>query len=59
MIELRCKRCNALLAKEEIRDGCVEIKCYHCNTYNIIDRIVYQKTSLDRDGKCDYNDYNN
>ena len=36
--EHRCKQCNALLFKEHIKEGLVEIKCPKCNTYSIIDR---------------------
>ena len=44
MIQIRCRKCNTLLAKEEIRDGYIEIKCPRCNTYNTIDRITIDKT---------------
>lgn len=30
--EVRCKKCNKLLAKVK---GCVEIKCTRCNTTNV------------------------
>ena len=36
MIELRCKKCNALLMKEEIIVGSIEIKCRNCGTYNYL-----------------------
>ena len=32
----RCYRCGALLAKEKILLGFVEIKCRRCNTINIL-----------------------
>lgn len=34
--EIRCKECGALLCKEHIEIGDVEIKCYHCNHLNYI-----------------------
>ena len=33
--EIRCEKCGALLCKEEIEIGDVEIKCYRCNFLNI------------------------
>jgi phage FluMu protein Com len=36
MIELRCKRCGALLLKESIVMGTVEVKCHRCNTFNTL-----------------------
>ena len=31
---LRCEQCNALLAKEDIALGGIEIKCSRCNKMN-------------------------
>ena len=36
MVDMRCKNCGALLAKENIRAGEIEIKCPKCNTFNTI-----------------------
>lgn len=36
MKELRCVKCNKLLAKEEKLQGKLEIKCSRCNKLNII-----------------------
>jgi len=36
MNELRCVKCNKLLAKEENLQGKLEIKCTRCNLLNII-----------------------
>jgi phage FluMu protein Com len=32
--ELRCEKCGALLAKEDITIGDIEIKCHRCNCMN-------------------------
>lgn len=32
--DVRCKECGALLAKEDITIGDLEIKCYRCNEVN-------------------------
>lgn len=47
MVEYRCKTCNHLLAKEEIRDGKLEIKCHKCKTYNTVAVIVGKKPKFD------------
>ena len=50
MFEIRCPNCHNLLAKEEIRNGVVEIKCSHCNTYVKVDRLnIPQKENLPLD----------
>jgi LSD1 subclass zinc finger protein len=38
MLEYRCKKCQNLLMREDVREGDVEIKCPRCNTFNIISR---------------------
>lgn len=50
MFEIRCSKCKNLLAKEEIRDGVVEIKCPYCNTMITVDRIMTPKKGLDKQG---------
>lgn len=52
MFDVRCRNCNTLLLRENLRDGCIEIKCPRCNAYNTIDRIVLDN----RNGQA-YNDY--
>jgi len=32
--ELRCEQCGALLSKENIEIGEIEVKCYRCNYLN-------------------------
>lgn len=34
MKEYRCKKCNKLLFKENIKSGKVEIQCQRCKTIN-------------------------
>ncbi len=51
MFEVRCPKCKNLLFKEEIRDGQVEIKCPHCNTYVTVDRIMLPAEGLDKKEK--------
>lgn len=51
MIDYRCRKCNSLLFKEDIRKGEVEIKCPKCNTYNTI--------SVDITNQTDYYEGNN
>lgn len=39
MTEYRCRACNALLFKADLRDGVIEIKCRHskCGMTNLFD----------------------
>ena len=37
MTDFRCRKCNHLLAKEEVVFGKVEIKCYACNELNVVE----------------------
>lgn len=40
MFQMRCSKCNALLAEESIRDGTIQIKCHKCKSFNKIERLV-------------------
>jgi len=33
--DLRCEKCGALLAREDVALGDIEIKCYRCNKMNL------------------------
>jgi len=48
MDDFRCRNCGNLLAKEEIGYGKLEIKCPKCNTFNVVERMVFD--SRRRDG---------
>lgn len=53
MDEFRCE-CGALLAKEDITTGRLEIKCPKCNRYRRLERVG--GNSLD---VSDFSDYHN
>lgn len=38
MKELRCEKCNKLLAMEKDLKGKIEIKCTRCNKINVINK---------------------
>lgn len=38
MIEVRCKKCGSLLAKESIAEGELELFCRKCKVFLIINR---------------------
>jgi phage FluMu protein Com len=37
MYDFRCRKCEHLLAKEEIIFGKIEVKCKYCHSINILD----------------------
>lgn len=47
MIEFRCHKCKNLLMKEEVTLGIVEIKCSHCNTFNVLSVDKINKGTFD------------
>jgi phage FluMu protein Com len=51
MLDFRCKKCNALLAKEAIVLGTLEIKCKNCGAYNTVDVNKLDVNSLKKDNK--------
>ena len=58
MIELRCRGCNRLLMKEDVRNGSIEIKCPSCGTFNYIERTtVIRKRTIEVLDKNEYNIY--
>lgn len=46
MYDFRCKKCNSLLAKEEIVIGKMQIKCYNCNEFNDLDYLSEEVNKL-------------
>lgn len=46
MRELRCKICNKLLFKHNVKEGELSIKCLKCKTITFIDFTVEKQKSL-------------
>jgi len=57
MKDFRCRHCNQLQFKWELKDGImtIETKCYSCNTFNLFVINISQNIQTQKVEKVDIN----
>ncbi len=54
MEDFRCKYCNKLFFKGNVRDADIEVKCRNCKNFCLINKRRRQETLLFSDGEGNY-----